>query len=78
MVGGGSLFCGDWGWMDFKEVMLTSPPELAHRGGVGSTNVDKDFCMFEAFLRTVLARHAKRQFLHQQVWCQNYFTQKSA
>ena len=33
MVGGGS-FCGDWGVfalvMDFKEVMLTSPPELAH------------------------------------------------
>ena len=33
MVGGGS-FCGDLGVfalvMDFKEVMLTSPPELAH------------------------------------------------
>ena len=38
MVGGGS-FCGDWGVfalvMDFKEVMLTSPPELAHCGGMG-------------------------------------------
>ena len=36
MVGGGS-FCGDLGMfalvMDFKEVMLTSPPELAHCGG---------------------------------------------
>ena len=33
MVGGGST-CGDWGVsalvMDFREVMLTSPPELAH------------------------------------------------
>ena len=33
MVGGGSVF-GDWGVlalvMDFREVMLTSPPELAH------------------------------------------------
>ena len=32
-VGGGSI-CGDWGVlalvMDFREVMLTSPPELAH------------------------------------------------
>jgi len=32
-VGGGSV-CGDWGVlalvMDFREVMLTSPPELAH------------------------------------------------
>ena len=34
MVGGGSLFCGDLGvstqLMGFKEVMLTSRPELAH------------------------------------------------
>ena len=40
MVGGGALrvgggnVCGDWGVlalvMDFREVMLTSPPELAH------------------------------------------------
>ena len=33
VVGGGSV-CGDWGLlalvMDFREVMLTSPPELAH------------------------------------------------
>ena len=33
MVGAGS-FCGDWRVfalvIDFKEVMLTSPPELAH------------------------------------------------
>ena len=33
MVGGGIL-CGDWGVLalvlDFREVMLTSPPELAH------------------------------------------------
>ena len=39
MVGGGS-FCGDLGVfalvMDFREVMLTSPPELAHCGGGGS------------------------------------------
>ena len=38
MVGGGS-FCGDWGVfalvMDFKEVMLTSPSELAHCGREG-------------------------------------------
>ena len=38
MVGGGS-FCGDWGVvalvMDFKGVMLTSPPELAYCGGGG-------------------------------------------
>ena len=36
MVGGGGSFCGDWGLfalvMDFKEGMLTSPPELAHFG----------------------------------------------
>ena len=33
------VFCGDWGvfalLMDFKEVMLTSPPELAYCGGGG-------------------------------------------
>ena len=38
MVGGGSI-CGDWGVsalvMDFREVMLTSPTELAHCGGGG-------------------------------------------
>ena len=37
MVGGGSV-CSDWGVlalvMVFREVMLTSPPELAHCGGV--------------------------------------------
>ena len=36
MVGGG-IVCGDWGVLalvlDFREVMLTSPPELAHCGG---------------------------------------------
>ena len=45
MVGGGALgvgvgnVCGDWGVlalvMDFREVMVTSPPELAHCGGEG-------------------------------------------
>ena len=38
MVGGGSV-CGDWEVlalvMDFREVMLTSPPELAHLGWGG-------------------------------------------
>ena len=38
MVGGGSV-CGDRGVlalvMGFREVMLTSPPELAHCGGEG-------------------------------------------
>ena len=44
VVGGGSI-CGDLGVlslvMDFREVMLTSPPELAHCGGgwvCGATN----------------------------------------
>ena len=36
MVGGG-IVCGDWGMstlgLDFKEVVLTSPPELGHCGG---------------------------------------------
>ena len=36
VVGGGSV-CGDWGVlalvMVFREVMLTSPPKLAHCGG---------------------------------------------
>ena len=39
VVGGGSFFCGDLGvfalLMGFKEVMLTTPPELAHCGGGG-------------------------------------------
>ena len=38
VVGGGSV-CGDWAVlalvMDFREVILTSPPELAHWGGGG-------------------------------------------
>ena len=38
LVGGGS-FCGDWVVfalvVDFKEVMLASPSELAHCGGEG-------------------------------------------
>ena len=36
VVGGGSV-CVDWGVlavvMNFREVMLTSPPEMAHCGG---------------------------------------------
>ena len=38
MVGGG-IVCGDWGLLalviDFREVLLTSHPELAHCGGRG-------------------------------------------
>ena len=38
MVGGG-IVCGDLGVLalvlDFREVMLTSPPDLAHCGGGG-------------------------------------------
>ena len=41
MVGGGSVF-GDWGVLalvlDFREAMLTSPPELAHCGGIQNSN----------------------------------------
>ena len=41
------VFWGDWGVfvlrMDFKEVMLTSPPELAHFGGEGGESVWKVF-----------------------------------
>ena len=39
VVGGGGIVCGDWGVLalvlDFREVMLTSPPELAHCVGGG-------------------------------------------
>ena len=44
MVGGDNV-CGDWGVLalvlDFREVMLTSPPELAHCGGPPSESVQK-------------------------------------
>ena len=37
LVGGGSFFWGDWGVfalvLDLREVLLTSPLELAHCGG---------------------------------------------
>ena len=54
MVGGGSV-CGDWGVlalvMDFREVMLTSLPELAHCAPpppltVGHDPQIKDFSIF--------------------------------
>ena len=48
MVGGG-IVCGDLGVLalvlEFREVMLTSPPELAHCGGGGSVNTKKYFIM---------------------------------
>ena len=43
LVFGCGSVCGDWGLlalvMDFKEIMLTSPPELSHwgEGGGGKT-----------------------------------------
>ena len=52
MVGGG-IVCGDLGVLalvlDFREVMLTSTPELAHCGGRGQTMWIRIFVCFRPF-----------------------------
>ena len=48
LVGGGGSVCGDLGVlalvMDFREVMMTSPPELAHCGG-GCGTLGQLYCV---------------------------------
>ena len=64
MVGDGNV-CGDWGvlalLLDFREVMLTSPPELAQCAPLGMSMLTDSTFFLKASLIPVLASLFSKQ-----------------